>query len=58
MVQRLSLILCCLLLSSCTACGGASWVSPIYISKDDRLTEGTSKQILTLNRSLEKQDKK
>lgn len=31
-----------------TAC---RWVKPIYISKDDVLTEGTAEQILILNES-------
>lgn len=26
-----------------------SWVRPIYVSKDDVLTDGTARQILTLN---------
>jgi len=31
-----------------TAC---SWVKPIYISKDDVLTDGTARQILANNRA-------
>lgn len=31
-----------------TAC---SWVKPIYISKDDQLTDGTARQILSNNRA-------
>lgn len=55
MVSRLFLILSVsFLLSACTQTGGVdAWVKPIYISKDDVLTEGTAKQILIHNETLE-----
>jgi len=44
-------------LSGCAAPGGVdAWVKPIYISKDDRLTEGTAKQVLIHNETLESLD--
>ena len=58
MVSRLCLVLCCLALSACTSGGGVdAWVKPIYISKDDVLTEGTAKQILIHNETLENLDR-
>lgn len=58
MVQGLCLvILACLTLSACAMPGGVdAWVKPIYISKDDHLTEGTAKQILIHNDTLESLD--
>lgn len=57
MVSRLCLILCCLAVAGCTSAGGVdAWVKPIYISKDDQLTEGTAKQILIHNETLESLD--
>ena len=53
MVQRLCLVSACLLLAACSGGGASSWVKPIYISKDDRLTAGTAKQILIHNETLE-----
>lgn len=53
MVRRLLLIFC-LFLGACASPSGVdAWVKPIYISKDDRLTERTAKQILTHNETLE-----
>jgi len=57
MVSRLLLICVVFALSACTSTGGVDgWVKPIYISKDDRLTEGTAKQILVHNETLESLD--
>ena len=48
----------CIMLGACTQTSGVdAWVKPIYISKDDVLTEGTAKQILIHNETLESLDK-
>ena len=47
----------CLLLTACASRGpgievvdaGCWWVEPIYVSKDDQLTDETAKQILAHN---------
>jgi len=44
-----------ILISGCATNGSVidscSWVSPIFVSKDDTLTKGTADQILILNES-------
>lgn len=52
-MSRLSVILV-LFLVGCSNMSTSSWVQPIYISKDDRLTEGTAKQIAVHNETWEK----
>ena len=59
MVSRLFIVmLMSLTLVGCTQTGGVdAWVKPIFISKDDLLTEGTAKQVLIHNETIESLDK-
>lgn len=51
------MILCCVVMTACTNTGGVdAWVKSIYISKEDRLSEGTAKQILVHNETIETLD--
>lgn len=58
MSRLLIVIVACIGLNACAATPGGvdAWVQPIYISKDDVLTEGTAKQILIHNETLESLD--
>lgn len=53
MVPRLFLILSVFLVVGCSGHSTSNWVKPIYISKEDRLTEGTAKQIAVHNETWE-----
>lgn len=59
MVPRLLILICATaILAGCTAGAKTSnWVKPIYISKDDRLTEGTAEQIAVHNETWEKNNR-
>jgi hypothetical protein len=48
-----------LLLSNCAKTGAADCIlfSPVYISKEDQLTDGTARQILENNRTGKKECK-
>lgn len=53
MVSRLSIIILLFVLTACTNIQSDAWVKPILISKDDRLTEQTAKDIAVHNETWE-----
>ena len=53
-VQKLAILILCLIVSGCAIRPGCEWVKPIRPSKNDTLTRGTKQQVLTHNETWEK----